>query len=343
MLVLGKLKMTAACMLLFGVGVALSQENKTITLPADTGKFTVGGLSYKTMGVIGSHESTASRFSTNTQAAENAVPAIPAPGFYPGDVTNPGNGPTIQTVLHHPIYVDNVPSHWGDVGGFLKDLGRSDFIHLVDQYVGLSADNRYKMGTSFVAPTYPIPSNHTLGISDILALVHAGAQLAGNGYTNIYHVFLPLGVDICLHAQITQCYSPDNPSTFYFCAFHGSVDFSDAVGHVLFSVEPYQDVPGCSVPPTGTANSQLVDSTDNVLSHETFEAISDPDGTAWWVQDYTALSGAEIGDICTRAGQFPTGFYWNYGEVRLRDHRYTIQPEYSNTMHGCAYGPFGSD
>jgi hypothetical protein len=119
------------------------------------------------------------------------------------------------------------------------------------------------------------------------------------------------------------------------------------VGHVIFSLEPYQNVDGCSLPPSGTANNQLVDSTDNVLSHEVFEGISDPYGDAWWVHDFVLVTYQnEIGDLCARAGFFKqfNNFYWLYGNVKLNDHPYTIQPEYSNQFHGCAYGPaFGPD
>ena len=62
------------------------------------------------------------------------------------------------------------------------------------------------------------------------------------------------------------CYSPDNPPSFAFCGYHGSVTYSD-IGHVLLSVEPFQNVDGCSVT-TPTPNGALVDSTANVLSIE---------------------------------------------------------------------------
>ena len=76
-------------------------------------------------------------------------------------------------------------------------------------------------------------------------------------------------------------YSPDNPATFAFCAFHASVNFSD-VGHVLFTVEPFQNVPGCAVGKP-SPNGVLVDSTASVLSHQLIETITDPDGDAWWI------------------------------------------------------------
>lgn len=123
------------------------------------------------------------------------------------------------------------------------------------------------------------PAKHILYDDDILAIVHAGGNAFGTGYDQIYHVFIPPGVDVCITGT-NQCYSPDNPSTFFFCAYHSSVTFSD-IGHTLFTVEPYQNVAGCSVAP-GSPNGALVDSTSNLLSRELFETISDPDGTAWW-------------------------------------------------------------
>ena len=71
---------------------------------------------------------------------------------------------------------------------------------------------------------------------------------------------------------------PDNLKSFAFCAYHGGATFRD-IGHVLYSVEPFQGVEGCSSRP-GAPNGQLADSTNNVLSHETFETITDPDGDA---------------------------------------------------------------
>lgn len=70
--------------------------------------------------------------------------------------------------------------------------------YLLDQYVGSFADNRYTLGTQFIAPSYPIAPNHTLTISDVARIVHAAASFSGNGFGNYYHVFLPQGVDMCL-------------------------------------------------------------------------------------------------------------------------------------------------
>jgi hypothetical protein len=109
--------------------------------------------------------------------------------------------------------------------------------------------------------------------ADMQAIVHAVVVSRADdddhdhhyrtGYGHEHHVFLPPGQDECFDSTFSVCYSPDLPSTFFFCAYHSSMDFPD-IGHVLYSVEPFQDVNGCNVR-AGTPDGQLVDSTNNVL------------------------------------------------------------------------------
>lgn len=166
------------------------------------------------------------------------------------------------------------------------------------------------------------------------------------GYHSIFDVFLVPGQDECSTSAFDTCYSPDNPAAFVFCADHSSVDFSD-VGHVLYTVEPYEDVTGCSSRPNGP-NGQLVDSTNNVLSHETFETISNPDGTAWWNQLDSGSFEDEIGDECSFLLFIPpppalpgpqSVVYFDPSNVILNGHRYLAQPEYSNDQHACSIPP----
>ena len=123
--------------------------------------------------------------------------------------------------------------------------------------------------------------------------------------------------------------------------YHGSVTFSD-IGHVLLSVEPFQNVDGCSVA-TPSPNGVLVDSTANVLSHETFETITDPDPPAtftdllagnsgWLALNSLTEFGSEIGDVCENP-------FFQYNPVTLNGKSYEIQPEYSNKFHACAFVP----
>ncbi len=330
--------------------VLSAQTTPLVPLKAPGGSHPAKNLSIRTMGTVATPEVHTFNAAGRTRPASFApseVPGIASPGFYPGDVDNPGDGPTVESWKAHPLYINNPPSVWGDVAGFLQNLGHSEMVHVVDQYTGAYGNHRYTLGTQYetsgypiTAPGVPTATSQTLLIGDIINLAYAGASAGGTGYGHIYHIFIPPGVDMCLvYPTATECYSPDNPNTWYFCAFHGSIDFSD-IGHVLFSVEPYQNIPGCSVAPN-SPNGSLKDSTDNVLSHESFEAISDPDGDAWWVHAGTVLSGEEIGDNCSRSAYFSQygSYFWDYGVVRLAGHPYSIQPEYSNGVHGCAYGP----
>lgn len=262
-------------------------------------------------------------FSKSSSHGSNSV------DFYPGDLTNYFAGPTVNRAQTHNLYVNCGKRCFGNPSGFQNDLYDSNFIHVTDQYVGSSQGDRYNVG---FGGTILYPVSGTLGDSDLFAIIYAGATAKGpfnTGYKHIYNVFLPQGVDLCSDS-VGGCYSPDNPDTWVFCAFHGSVDFSD-IGHVLFTVIPYQNVGGCSV--TGSSpNGVLADSTDSTLSHETFETITDPDGTGWWNFTDLALFGEEIADECENA-------FGDASVVRLNGQQYAIQSEYSNATHACTYSP----
>jgi hypothetical protein len=233
----------------------------------------------------------------------------------------------LTAVQQNPIYVDGTADDWGHPAVFLRHLATSNFIHTVDQYIGITAGDRYRVG---VGGTINYPIYAPLDANDTLQIVHAAAAFLGSGYGHLYHVFFPKGVDVCAAPGI--CYSPDNPSTFYFCAYHGSVDFPD-IGHVLFSVEPYQNIQACAVEQP-SPNGSLIDSTANVLSHETIEAITDPDLDAWWAQNSGAVFGEEIGDLCV--GIDPNELVFKDPITALSGRKYEIQFEYSNTYHACA-------
>ncbi|MGA2919842.1 MAG: hypothetical protein ABSE28_01965 [Candidatus Sulfotelmatobacter sp.] len=264
--------------------------------------------------------------------SDAAIPAVPPPGFYPADLSHPFGGPVVTSAESHPIYVDCASSCWGNPARFLTNLGKSNFIHVADQYVGLTTDNRYTVGTAGII-SYPILT--ALSDNDVLQIVHSAASVLGTGYSHIYHIFLPKGVDECF-VETTECYSPDNPSTFVFCAYHSSVTFSD-IGHVLFTVEPYQNVPGCSMLQP-SPNGAIIDSTSSVLGHETFETITDPDPpTGWIAVSSNGVFGEEIGDLCP--GVDLTGPYFEDPVSVLNGHKYEIQPMYSNTYHACSFAP----
>jgi len=256
------------------------------------------------------------------------IPSIPQPGYYPADVAFNG-GPTVQSAESHGIYINCAPGCWGTPSNFLSDLGKSQMIHITDAYVNAYGYNRYTVGTG-VLGTGSLPS--VLYDSDMENFAYAvAALLKVSGYNHIFHIYLPPQQDVCFDPVSGICYSPDNPATFFFCAYHSSID--TPVGHLLYTVEPYENVPGCQVQ-SPSPNGPLVDSTADILSHETFETITDPDGNAWLNTVSLELFGSEIADECQN-------FNFGYGSVRLNGKQYEIQPEYSNFLHGCGFTPFG--
>jgi len=198
----------------------------------------------------------------------------------------------LTTTQSNNVYVNCAASCWGTPSNFLTKLATSNFIHVTDQYVAAPA--------TIATRWAPQPQSHgpprETELVQYLQLVHTAARAHGSGYGHVYHVFLRSGVDVCTSANV--CYSPNNSATFVFCAYHGAADFQD-IGHVLYSVEPYQNVPGCSVAQP-SPNGAVVDSTSSTLSHELIETITDPDGTAWFARGSLPEYGAEIGDICEK-------------------------------------------
>jgi hypothetical protein len=263
---------------------------------------------------------------------------------FPADLTYNG-GPVVRIAESHAIFLlpngkCPIATCWGNPEGFLRDQNISEFIHITDQYVGATANGRYPVGGHLNVSYKPTPKTAPLTDTDIQATVHKAIlnTFKGQaGYSHIYHVFLPPGQDVCFTAKDGICYSPDVPGTFAFCGYHSSMDFTD-VGHVLYTVEPFQNVSGCSVRP-GTPNGQLADSTNNTLSHETFETITDPDGSAWFNFTSVALQFAEIGDECSFFVIIPTGAFFDPSVSTIGLRKYAVQPEYTNSEHACASNP----
>ena len=249
------------------------------------------------------------------------------PPRFPGDLTYNG-GAVVEFAESHAIYLlpngeCPIATCWGNPEGVLQDLGKSEFIHVTDQYVGLGYNNRYTVGkrakVPYTPPAVPFTDN------DMLAVVHAVASaIHKSGYGHIYHVFLPQGQDECFDSTFSVCASNA------FCAYHSSADFSD-IGHILYTIEPYENVIGCQVRP-GTPNGTLVDSTNDAVSHELIETITDPDGTAWWNSTGLGMFGQEIADECIF---LVPPFYSDPAIISVDGKLYALQAQYNNRVHAC--------
>jgi hypothetical protein len=261
-----------------------------------------------------------------------------------GDVSYQG-GSVVTAAQSHALYITNAavncttPACWGDPEQFLQDLSGSDFIQITDQYTGNNKSNQYTVGAHAIL-NFPLPPRPLIDL-DMLAIVHAVASVTHQtGYNHIYHLFLPPGTDECFDSTFSVCYSPDKLNTFFFCAYHESVTFSD-IGHVLLTVEPFQNTPGCNLAP-GSPNGELVDSTDSVLSHELFETITDPDGNAWWNTESNDLFGDEIADECSFIIFTPLGVFFDPPAFKIGGATYAVQAEYNNSVHTCTTTAHGN-
>jgi hypothetical protein len=246
----------------------------------------------------------------------------------PFDLTFFG-GPVLTQSTSYNVYINcesTAAQCWGSgslsPGTFLRDLNQSNFIRLVNEYTGSDARGRFPVQELSTTKTFTNNGNGvpTASRNDIFQIIFSAANFTGvAGYNAVYHVFLPQGTDMC--RSPTVCYSPDDPANWIFCAFHGSVTFGTSGGplHILYSVEPYQDLPGCVI--EGQDPHGAIDATASTLSHELIETITDPDLNAW----FNGLFGMEIADICSAFGT----------NQRLSGHNYVLQSEYSNKLRNC--------
>jgi hypothetical protein len=257
----------------------------------------------------------------------------------------PGNGGAyLSKARIHNVFVNcvksgptnnKIPRCWGSSGKdpasvplpdqFIIDQNASGYTHVIDQYVGTTASNRYPLSTD-VLVSYSLP-NKQAAFTDIVAIVAKSATTLGSsyaGYGDMYVVYFPAGTDVCSQ---TQCFSQNA-----FCAFHSNAE--GTIGgyplHLVFAAIPYQDVPHCRV--TGGPN-ELNDSMASMTAHEVAATITDPDGDAWFNQTDSLLAGQEIGDECqlTPFSRYPT--------ITLNGHQYKMQLEYSNAVSACINQP----
>ncbi len=281
------------------------------------------------------------------------------PFFYPENLVDNG-GPVLTTVQNHNGYTNSptnpASAHWGGPTTLQNALFQSQMIHLVDQYMKVGGgcpslpctnNNRYTQNTSAIvtisSPPQPLLDSdiHAAVVAMNHALFPSGG---GGGYTQMYHVFLPSGQDLCFDSGHGSCYAPTgnpacsgNTCIFQFCGYHGSFTGLDNLGastHFVYSAQPYMFVNGCTV--SGGPQGNPLDSTANVLSHEIFEAITDPDLNAWWQSDNSRPgAGQENGDLCA---------WWTMGEAGytnpvLAGTAFKLQLEYDNKYGGCGNAP----
>lgn len=138
----------------------------------------------------------------------------------------------------------------------------------------------------------------------------------------MFLLFTSSGEGSCVDSTSTSC------AYVQYCAYHSY--FLSGTTPVIYGNEPYGNTSVCQAPGIPSPNGDpIADTAATSASHELSEAITDPEGSAW----YTA-SGYEIGDLCA----------YNYG-VNTWDSAkanqmwngrfYELQQEYDNHTGSC--------
>lgn len=199
---------------------------------------------------------------------------------------------------------------------------------------------------------YADRSGYTACIDDAQLTAETGNVLTANRLPSdlghIYLVFLPRGVESCEgpDGSASQACTLNWTPTSAYCAYHSSFGpgGSSIYGAMPFPV--YASPTGGSCGSDGTPLGQqspngdiAADTVVSSLSHEVAEAITDPEGDAWYDS-----SGNENGDDCAYVygptqGSTP-GALWNQ---TINGAHYLTQEEFSNADYvagsaGCVQG-----
>ncbi len=185
------------------------------------------------------------------------------------------------------------------------DLQGSKFqSDIFPQYMRVASKLSWAFGTSVSDSS--TPPSHGPKTSTIMNEVTS--QIAARN--------LPLDAN-AIYVVLTSSF----PSGVNYCAWHSWGSYNGT--EIQFAYMPNTTgVSGCNDPVlTCNTTSAGTDSIANVLSHELSEAITDPDGTAWYDS-----SGSEIGDKCA----------WQFSAcVKLTKSSWQLQEEWSNNISGC--------
>lgn len=262
-------------------------------------------------------------------------------------------GPVMHSNTTHAIFweppgysfADADPAYESIIDAFLADVaaasGSSDNVYSVStQYSDGSASAAYDSHFAGPVTTHdPLPASGCDGGDGEPCLTDAqlrteiqnvlSADNLPTGLGDIYLLYTPPGIDSCTDSSASDCSNSNAPNGF--CGYHDYVATSDS--WILYANLPYPTT-GCD---TGESpqGDRAADDIVSTTTHEQNETITDPLGTAWWV-DSGADAGDEEADICNF--DFGTG----YGPDPVEQNQtidgdpYYVQLLWSNVDSDCA-------
>jgi hypothetical protein len=224
------------------------------------------------------------------------------------------NGPVIKQAKVVPIFWGPAAT-WGTSGSptplaqhiidFFVQFGTNPQYNVITQYYDATGSiQSSNLTTSYVIDNSTPPTN----VSDAAVqgeVAKIAAQIGADTST-VYEVFLPPSSYASLGSW-TSC----GGTNLQFCAYHSN--FTASGKDLKYASMPYPSCGGCRW--TGFTDAQNF---DHFSAHETREAVTDPDGTAWYDRQ-----GYEADDKCAWS---PSPFLVN---------GFGYQYEWSNLAGGC--------
>jgi hypothetical protein len=218
---------------------------------------------------------------------------------------------------------------------YMRDVGGTPFYNILSQYyddVGGPVRNVVTLGGTYV-DTARYPTAGTVGDplldSDISNEIERVVSLKQGAWTSdpdhIYFLFTGYNVQECSGTTASDGCTFNHNREADFCAYH-----SYSVYSITYAYIPVID--SCQYLPTTTSpnHDRIADATISIVSHEQFEAVSDPSLQGWY--DNTTYEG-EMADKCVDS-YGPLGS--DGGNVTLANgHRYILQEEWSLRDRAC--------
>jgi len=251
-------------------------------------------------------------------------------------------GPVVHDARIHPIYWQPSTSSvflagvtlsnfsW-NVEYFVTDMVAFPMFQTMREYPDTSGRSPSTV-THVPGSAYSAPLPHAgtvadpLQSGDVERAVDSYAATMSASTDDIYVLFLPTAVHVCLSSG--QCTFPDAAGNAI-----GGWHSATPGGH-MYAVIPSMDnlFPGAFAPAISPfPNGRPLDTTYNVLSHEIFEALTNPRGTGWFGPNSPGEPCFENGDRCTaRALSFSVT-----GSFTLFPLQVDIQQEWSNASGSC--------
>lgn len=227
-------------------------------------------------------------------------------------------GPTITSAKVVPIFWG--PSWTGTDGAmatsiqnYINAYGMTGEYNVITQYSGIQKASLGSSGVPAYFDSSTPPTNVT--DADIQAEVIKVLGTSKSDASTIYEVFLP-STSYASFGTSDSCGGPN----LTFCAYHNS--FTSGTTNVKYASMPYPSCGGCQ-----SASFTVTQNFEHFISHETREAVTDPDGNAWFdrrgqeADDKCAWSPTPFTDAGTSANQDGTAFAYQY--------------EWSNANSGC--------